>query len=122
MTEGRTDIVYTAHSYHTKVPPKAIAKDIEHYTDPGDVVLDLFAGSGMTGVAARMCHSGADRRTVAPRAAILMDLSPAATFIASNYLWPCDPNDLATYGEQLLTRISAEVLSSYQASASYSDR
>ena len=116
VTEGRTDIVYTAHTYHTKVPPKAIAKYIEHYTEPGDVVLDLFAGSGMTGVAARMCHSASDPRTLAPRAAILVDLSPAATFIASNYLWPCDPNDLGDYGEQLLARVSAEVLSSYQAS------
>ena len=55
VTEGKTDIIYTAHSYHTKVPPKAIAKYIRHYTQPGDIVLDFFAGSGMTSVACRLC-------------------------------------------------------------------
>lgn len=115
VSEGRADVIYTAHSYHTKVPPKAIAKYIEHYTEPGDVVLDFFAGSGMTGVAARMCSSsggGAEKATA--RAAILIDLSPAATFIACNYLWPCDPDLLATKGEALLVRISDEMLQSYQ--------
>ena len=28
---------------------------ILHYTDPGDIVLDAFCGSGMTGVAAQLC-------------------------------------------------------------------
>ncbi|MGC8000562.1 DNA methyltransferase, partial [Salmonella enterica] len=55
VSEGKTDALYTAHSYHTKVPPKAIVRAILHYTDPGDLVLDGFAGSGMTGVAAQMC-------------------------------------------------------------------
>lgn len=30
---------------------------ILHYTNPGDVVLDGFCGTGMTGVAAQMCGS-----------------------------------------------------------------
>ena len=54
-SEGKTDPLYTAHSYHTKVPHKAIMRYILHYTEPGDVVLDGFAGSGMTGVAAQIC-------------------------------------------------------------------
>src|SRR5205807_346023 len=53
-SEGKTDPLYTAHSYHTKVPHKAIMRYILHYTEPGDVVLDGFAGSGMTGVAAQL--------------------------------------------------------------------
>ncbi len=55
VSEGKTDPIYTAHSYHTKVPHKAIMRAILHYTQPGDIVLDGFAGSGMTGVAAQMC-------------------------------------------------------------------
>ena len=46
---------YDAHSYYTKVPPQGIVPYILHYTDPGDLILDLFCGSGMTGVAALMC-------------------------------------------------------------------
>ena len=65
--------VFSFHPYHTKVPPEVIRKLIEHYTRPGELVLDAFSGTGMTGVAARECG----------RNAILIDLSPVATFISS---------------------------------------
>src|SRR2546422_7202908 len=50
---GKNSAIYNAHSYHTKVPPEGIVPYILHYTAPGDLVLDPFYGSGMTGVAAR---------------------------------------------------------------------
>ncbi len=37
---GKGSVFYRAHSYHTKVPVEGIVQLIEHYTDPGDVVLD----------------------------------------------------------------------------------
>ena len=64
-----------AHSYHTKVPHKAIMKFIKHYTKPGDIVFDGFCGTGMTGVAAQLTD----------RIPILSDISPIASFIAYNY-------------------------------------
>lgn len=76
ISEGKNDPIYNAHSYHTKVPHKAILRYIEHYTDPGDLILDGFCGTGMTGVAAS--HAGDSR------SAVLLDLSPIATFIARN--------------------------------------
>lgn len=82
---GRGSPFYLAHSYHTKVPPEAITPFIEHYTKPGDVVLDPFCGSGMTGVAAAL--SG--------RRAILNDLSPAAAHLSWNHTRPCSPERLA---------------------------
>jgi len=109
VSEGKSDPIYNAHSYHTKVPHKAIMRYILHYTDPGDIVFDGFCGSGMTGVAAQLCG---DRRAVeelgyqvrggivydgervisrlGARKAVLVDLSPAATFIAYNYNTPAD--------------------------------
>ena len=37
---------------------------ILHYTKPGDIVLDGFCGTGMTGVAAQMCGTaGGELRT-----------------------------------------------------------
>jgi hypothetical protein len=69
ISEGKNDPIYNAHTYHTKVPHKAIMKFIEHYTDEGDIVFDGFCGTGMTGVAAQILN----------RKAILSDLSPAAT-------------------------------------------
>ncbi len=101
VSEGKNDPIYNAHSYHTKVPHKAIMRYILHYTDPGDVVVDCFAGSGMTGVAARMCADPPpDLRAIVeadwlrafgkaapwgPRHVVLNDLSPAATFITNGF-------------------------------------
>lgn len=81
---GKATAIYNAHSYHTKVPPQGIEPYIQHYTDPGDLVLDPFCGSGMTGVAALKLG----------RRAILNDLSPAAAHIAYNYCTPVDEDAL----------------------------
>lgn len=75
VNEGKNDPIYRAHSYHTKVPPKAIMRFIEHYTKKGDIVFDGFCGSGMTGIAAQRLN----------RYSILSDLAPAAYFISLNY-------------------------------------
>ena len=117
VSEGKTDPIYKAHSYHTKVPHKAIIRYILHYTEPGDIVFDGFCGSGMTGVAAQMCgdrevvmslgyqvqpdgtilQESADENgkkvwrsfsKLGVRRVILNDLSPVATFIAYNYNTP----------------------------------
>lgn len=72
LTASARHPVYSFHPYHTKVPPEIIRRLIEHYTEPGDIVLDAFSGSGMTGVAAREAN----------RNAVLVDLSPIAAFIA----------------------------------------
>ncbi len=77
---GKNTYVYDAHTYHTKVPPSGIAQLIEYYTKIGDVVLDPFCGSGMTGVAA----AGLGRK------ALLSDISPAAVFIAQHLNSPID--------------------------------
>ena len=78
IAEGRHTWLYKAHTYHTKVPPKALVRFIEHYTEPEDIVFDGFAGSGMTAVAASMANP--------PRTVLASDLSPAASFVAASYL------------------------------------
>lgn len=123
--EGKTDSIYSAHSYHTKVPHKSIMRAILHYTSPGDVVLDGFAGSGMTGVAAQMCgHPDQEFKAMVEtecrqegrqlpkwgvRRAVLTDLSPAATFIERGYNLPVDVAAFSEAGAELLREIQAEV-------------
>lgn len=90
VSEGKNDPIYMAHTYHTKVPYKAIMKYIKHYTVPGDIVFDGFCGTGMTGVAAQMFETENSQnallgRNEGARNAIVSDLSPAAQFIAYNY-------------------------------------
>jgi len=74
---------YNVHPYHTKVPPDAIVPLLRHYTRPGDVVLDPFAGTGMTGVAIDILNS--ENAKSVPRKAILADISTIAGFISSTY-------------------------------------
>jgi len=128
VSEGKNDPIYNAHSYHTKVPHKAIMRYILHYTDPGDVVLDGFCGTGMTGVAAQL--SG-DKKTVeslgysvkdglvyeennklisplGARKAVLVDLSPAATHIAYNYNTPVDARTFEREAKRILKEVEQE--------------
>lgn len=125
VSVGKTDALYKAHAYHTKVPHLAIVPSILHYTKPGDVVLDGFAGSGMTGVAAQWCGTATavyrhelelawkkDGRTApqwGARRVVLNDLSPAATFIGANYNLPFDVEAFAQAGKQLLKALEREV-------------
>ncbi|MFH0784052.1 MAG: DNA methyltransferase [Pseudomonadota bacterium] len=97
---GKTHPLYTAHSYHSKIPHLAIMPCILHYTEPGDIVFDGFSGSGMTGVAAQLCGQpepefkvllekdwkglGFDTPKWGARRPVLMDLSPVANFIGYN--------------------------------------
>jgi len=98
VSEGKNDPIYNAHSYHTKVPHKAIMKYIKHYTNEGDIVLDGFCGTGMTGVAAQLLN----------RKAILSDLSPIATFIAYNYNNPVDILEFKREANRVLKEVEKE--------------
>ena len=125
VSVGKTDAIYKAHSYHTKVPHLAIVPSILHYTQPGDVVLDGFSGSGMTGVAAQWCGTAPtsyrfeleqawkkEGRTApkwGARRAVLNDLSPAATFIGANYNIPFDVDAFAKAGKQLLKDLEQDI-------------
>jgi len=84
---GKVSPIYNAHSYHTKVPLQGIEPFILHYTEPGDLVLDPFCGSGMMGIAA-LKHG---------RRPILIEISPAAAFITKGY---CAPIDLDEFDRQ----------------------
>lgn len=92
LVVGRGDPVYMAHGYLTKVPVPAIIPFIEAYTAAGDVVVDPFAGSGMTGVAA----------AATGRRARLSDISVLGQHIGRNYLNSVD--------SEALRKLSVEVV------------
>jgi transcription elongation factor Elf1 len=102
VSEGKNNPIYMAHSYHTKVPHPAIMRYILHYTQPGDIVFDGFAGTGMTGVAISRCNKPEVSEKIqienewifnkpkdilrwGKRKSVLNDLSPIASFISYNY-------------------------------------
>ncbi len=137
VSEGKNDPIYNAHSYHTKVPHKAIMRYILHYTQPGDVVFDSFCGTGMTGVAAQLCgdrtvvgslgyridsdgnileqiqeHGQMQWKPVSKlgaRRAVLNDLSPAAAFIAYNYNAAVDIYEFELQANRILAETEQEL-------------
>lgn len=98
VVEGKNDVIYNAHGYHTKVPYKAIVHYIEHYTNKGDIILDGFAGSGMTGIAS----------IVSGRNAILSDISTAASLIEHNYTFSVDVFKLKQEFQKIINEVEKE--------------
>ena len=135
VSEGKNHPIYNAHSYHTKVPHRAIMRYILHYTQPGDLVFDGFAGTGMTGVAAQFCgdrsevqqlgyrvqndgtilnEEGKTFSKIGVRYAVLNDLSPAASFIANNYNTPVDVSAFEQEAQRILRIVDGECGWMYQ--------
>jgi 16S rRNA G966 N2-methylase RsmD len=101
----RTGPLYNAFSYPTKISPEAIALFVATHTDPGDTVLDVFAGSGTVGLAAKLCDKPTPamlalakdlglRPTWGPRHAVLYDISVLGSFVARVM---CDPPDAVRF-------------------------
>jgi hypothetical protein len=115
LPSTRTGPLYNAFSYPTKISPEAIALYIATHTSPGETILDTFAGSGTTGMAAMLC----DRPTPemlrmaddlgltpvwGPRHAVLYELSVVGSFAARVM---CDPPDHMLFEREAATLIDA---------------
>lgn len=116
VSEGKNNPIYMAHAYHTKVPHPAIMRYILHYTQPGDIVFDGFAGTGMTGVAAQLCGDtnevqqvDVDNVRVGIRKGICSDLSPIASVISASYNLPFNPISFKKKAIEILNRVESEL-------------
>ncbi len=128
IVAGKNDPIYNDHPYHTKVPHRAIMRHILHHTRPGDLVLDGFCGSGMTGVAAQLCGDPETLRELGlsldaqgqlrdaagrwagepgPRRALLADLSPLAGLLAYHHNRPIDPDEFRAAIDNVLGDVTA---------------
>jgi len=101
---SKSSAIYNMHMYWTKQDPYVIKQFIEHYTKPGDIVLDAFCGTGMTGVAAMTCG----------RHAILTEISPACIHIARNYTTPIEPHILERAYYKLREKVEPEIRPFYK--------
>ena len=99
ITTTKVTAIYNMHTYWSKKPHDAIQQYIRHYTQIGDLVLDPFCGSGGTALAAQ----------IEGRAAVAIDLSPAATFITKNYCAPIDIDDFQRCTKKLISLVEKEI-------------
>lgn len=95
----RSDPVYNAHAYLTKVPIAAIEPFMLALTEPGDIVLDMYGGSGMTGIAAAL-HG---------RRAELRDISELGCHIGRNYLNLVDEDEFRVAAEEVIAKVKARL-------------
>ncbi|MDH1603513.1 DNA methyltransferase [Empedobacter sp. GD03739] len=127
VSEGKNDPLYNAHSYHTKVPPKAIMRYLLHYTQPGDIVYDGFGGSGMTGVASNNLSSENEVKQLGfdvqkgnvlsnnnvisklgKRNSIISDISPAATHLSYNNSSSFNVKEFENHANRILNKTIKE--------------
>jgi len=94
ITAPRTDPIYNCHGYLTKVPVGAIEPFIKAFSKPGEIVADIFAGSGMTGLAAVRLG----------RSATLSDISVLGRHIARGYVANVSPETLREAANEAATK------------------
>ena len=100
--------LYMMHKYWARKPANVVARYIEYYTNPGDVVLDPFVGSGVTIIeAARLGRLG-----------IGIDLNPVACFIARMTLLPVELSELHLGFDRIKAAVKDDIYSCYQAPCS----
>lgn len=115
LPSKRTGALYNAFSYPTKISPEAIAVFIASHTEPGDTVLDAFAGSGTTGVATLLCDKPtAEMEAMArelgvqpkwgPRNAILYEIGTLGSFISKTLCSPPSPERFALAVKELCNK------------------
>lgn len=92
VTVPRTDPIYNCHAYLTKIPVGAIQPFIETLTKPGEIVVDFFAGSGMTGLAASTLN----------RRARLSDISVLGKHISAGYSMNAPSQEIREAADQVL--------------------
>jgi adenine-specific DNA methylase len=97
MTAATWPPRYRMHKYWSRKPPDLVAAAIEAASDPGDLVLDPFCGSGVAPFEAAALG----------RRAIGVDANPFAIFLATATATPCDPEALAASGRRVLAAARA---------------
>jgi len=96
--------MYKAHKYWARKPWYVVREYIDFFTKPGDKVLDIFAGSGVTGVEA----------IAIDREAFLVDLNPMASFISETTAINVDINLLKGTFEKIRTKYEQKIDRLYQ--------
>jgi 16S rRNA G966 N2-methylase RsmD len=76
---------FGVHGYFTKQAWNVVAEYIKNFSKPGDLILDPFAGSGITPIEALMNN----------RKAISIDINPMAVFMVQSLIAPVKQSELS---------------------------
>lgn len=116
----RSGNLYNAFSYPTKISPEVIAVFIASHTNPGDVIVDTFGGSGTTGLATHLSSNptpevleianemGAPVKW-GPRKAYIYELSSLGSFVGKNMCNPPNPDLFLEEATKLLKTVESNL-------------
>lgn len=91
--------MYLMHKYWARKPCNVVSEYIRHYSNPGDIVLDPFSGSGVTAIEAIKLG----------RKAMGIDLDPMATFIARMTAAPVDIKKMEEVFEEIKGKVREKI-------------
>lgn len=84
---------FGVHGYFTKQAWNVVSEYIKNFSQPGDLILDPFGGSGVTAIEALMNN----------RKAISTDINPMAVFLVNSLIAPVDFDELSAAFERVKT-------------------
>ena len=96
--------IYAMHKYWGKKPFNEISKFIEQYTDPGEVVLDSFCGSGVTLIEALKAN----------RQCVGVDLNPIAIKLAKVSMTAVETNSINETFKEIKNKLKEKINSLYE--------
>ena len=132
LKSSRSGALFMAFSYPTKISPETIAIYILLHTKPGETVLDVFGGSGTTGIATLLCDKPNDkvRELVkeldikveyGPRKAVISELSTIGAFVSSVMTSKISSRGFESEARELLNRSKIRIQDLYKAKDSNGD-
>jgi DNA modification methylase len=96
--------MYLMHKFWARKSPSVVAEYIKAYSKRGDIVLDPFAGSGVTAIEAIKLE----------RKAICLDYNPVMTFIAKMTAMPIDIEALTREFKRIKKSVAKTILRLYE--------
>ena len=96
--------MYLMHKYWARKPHNVVAEYIKHYSKEGEIVLDPFAGSGVTAI--ESIKFG--------RKAIAIDLDPIATFITKMTATSIDLSDIENEFKKIEKNVKERITKFYE--------
>ncbi len=104
--------VYKMHRYFARRPWSVFRALVEHYSNPGSIILDPFCGGGVTVV------EGLRLR----RKVIAVDINPLATFVTRMEVLEAEPDDIQEDFERLGARCRNEIEALYKTRCEHCQR
>lgn len=126
LKSSRSGPLFMAFSYPTKISPETIALYILAHTKPHDSILDVFGGSGTTGLAALLCDKPNQKLLdlvaesklqvkFGPRTAYVSEISGLGSFVAIVMSSKIDSKKFSSEAINLIKRVLVKIKDIYKA-------